>query len=177
MIQCRCIETPSMLYRGVRQIKQQQRGSVGDNYRLMVVEVRLATQQSVWDIEQATLIAQLEAIKQEKESKRTTFLSQLEEAKHEKSQLQKNSKAKELLEFGNIEEMMKTTLEIQMLAEADLKTWTQQVHELQAQLQATTPAPPRMHPPSQPCFDVLSCLYFVIQRRLFSWGMMLSEKV
>ena len=94
----------------------------------MVVKGSLATQQLVWETEWETLIAQLEVVKQEKESKRTTFLSQLEEVKQEKSQLQKELEAKEL-KFGNIVKKMKTTLEIQMQGEANLKTWTQQVHK------------------------------------------------
>ena len=48
---------------------------------MVAVKASLATQQSAWELERETLIAQLEAVKQEKESKRTAFLSHLEEAK------------------------------------------------------------------------------------------------
>lgn len=43
--------------------------------RLVAVEGNLATQQSTWESERAALIAQLKAIKQEKESERTTLLA------------------------------------------------------------------------------------------------------
>lgn len=82
---------------------------------LAAMEANLATQQSTWEIERATLIV-------EKESEKATFVSQLEDVKQAKSRLQMESDAKEV-ELRNIVEMMKRALEIQM-AKADPNTRT-----------------------------------------------------
>ena len=107
--------------------------------RLVVVEADLSTENAD---REAKRVAQ-EVEKAAWETEKTTLRAQLDEAQRERSQFLQESIMKEV-EHGLIAKMMQSALEIQLQAEADLETWTRQVHELRAQLKGNTSG---THPP------------------------------